>query len=633
MMIRKKLGSRKIWLWIVGIIVVISGIIAGVAWYFGRQWKPMLDRQLKQMVLEATDSLYSVDYSGFTLNLVSGNIHVKNFRLIPNKEVYRKLVELKKAPDNVFDLQVKELVVRNFHPKRLYSEKKLNINSIIIDNPTLFITNRRQPYNDTVRSGKPKTLYQTISTVFKEVRVNDIRFKDIDFTFENRSRKPYRKTIIKNLNVSAVDLLIDSLSETDKARFYHTRKIDLRLQEYKIATPDSLYHLVFKGSSFSTADRQFLIENMSLKPRYSRTAFYKKVGIAKDRFDLSFDNLSLRNIDLRLFAREQKLFAGSMAIRKGSVFVYNNRAYRKKGEDKTGKFPHQQLQKLALDLKIDTLRLRNVGITYAEYNPRSKRTGAINFNNTSGRFYNVTNDASSLRKNNIMTAELTTSFMNAGEMNLDFSFNLTSKRGAFAYSGSLRNMNGVAFNKITRPLGMIEIKSLWIENLKFKVTANDRVARGKTDFYYKNLSVNILKKEDESRKLKSQGLISGVANVFVIKEDNPNNKGKFTPGTVYYERSDDESFFAYLWKGLFSGVKESVGVSREREGKLRNTVEKVGSFLQKMKENREERKEERQEKRQERKKERELKKKIKEEEKEDEENVDKASEKDTTGEG
>lgn len=602
----KKFSSPRIRYWVAGIVLTIAAILGGVVWYLKREWKPILGEQLKQLVIDSSDSLYSITYSDLKFSLITGNASVRNFKLIPNKKVYQNLVRLKKAPDNVYDLQVEILQIQNFHPKRVYTDKKLNVNRIIIDNPTLFITNRRQLYNNK-EPDTPKSLYQSISQVFKEVRVNEIILKDVDFTFENRTNAKAKKTEIKNLNITGADLLIDSLSETDRSRFFHTRKIDLGLKSYRIATSDSLYYINFKNLAFSTSNRQLTLDNINLTPRYSKAAYYRKVGFAKDYFNLNFDSISVNSIDLNRFTRDQKLFSGKISIPKGKISVYNNRAYKRNMADKSDKFPHRQLQKLALELKIDTLDIGNVDITYAEFNPKSKQTGSITFNNTSGRFLNVTNDAATLKKNRFMQADLYTTLWNSGKLAVHFNFNLTSPRSAFSYSGSLKNMNGLALNNITKPLGLIEIKSATINNMSFKVTANNKVARGTMRFNYDNLAVNILQKDDESGALKKQGLVSTVANVFVIQEDNPNRKGEFTPGTIYYARSYYESFFSFLWRSLFSGVKESVGVSREREGKLRNVAKKVGSFIGNLKEKREERKEERQERREERKKEKELK--------------------------
>lgn len=130
-----KRSPPRIWIWAAVITIGISLLLTGAWWYFSRYWKPMLSEQIKQLVIEASDSLYTIEYSGFSLNVATGNATVRNFRLIPHERVYQKLLAAKKAPDNVVSLSVEKLQIENFHPTLLYRQKKLNIRSILIVNP------------------------------------------------------------------------------------------------------------------------------------------------------------------------------------------------------------------------------------------------------------------------------------------------------------------------------------------------------------------------------------------------------------------------------------------------------------------------------------------------------------------
>ncbi len=596
-------------------VLVLVIAVGSVAWYLSREWKPLLDQHLKDMVLASTDSLYRVEYDNFDLNLVTGTASISNFRLIPDSLVYEKLVRRQEAPDNVYELSVDAVVLRNFHPKLLYSEKKLNITKIIIDNPSLRIVNRRQPYNDTVpdHPAKPRTLYQVISKVFKEVKVGDILLKDINFTFVNRSNQPTKQTSLRNLNIVISDILIDSLSEQDPNRLYHTRNVNLLMADYRMATPDSLYYVKFKGISFSTSGRTLSLEKMSMEPRYPIAEFYRKVGQRKDRFNMVFNSVLLRGIDLHRFSREQKLYANSFNLKNALVEIYNTNAYPNgKKVAKYGKFPHQQLQRLALDLKIDTFNIRNTAISYSEFSKVSRQTGKVTLDRTSGRIYNFTNDSVALSRNHLMKAYFTSYLMNKGRLDIRFTFDLTDRLGAFSYNGTLGAMDGRAINKITRPLGMIEINSADIKKMSFEATANEVSANGKLRFYYNHLNVKVLSRDKQTGEVKKQGLVSTVANLFVIHSDNPNKKGDFTEGTIRYVRPSNASFFAVLWQSLFSGIKGGVGVSADKETRIKSTVAKVTSVIGGIKEKLAERKERREQRKKERQVEKELKKRQKE---------------------
>ncbi|MGV3704863.1 MAG: hypothetical protein ACO1NU_05745 [Arcticibacter sp.] len=601
------------WKWILIILLILLMILAGGAWYLSSRWKPLLDTQLKQLVLNSSDSLYRVEYTDLKINLISGKASLKNLKLIPNEDRYKELERLKRAPDNMYNLQVESFDLVNFHPKRLYDSRKLNVDKIVIDHPKMIITNKRQPYNRKADTVSKKSLYQMISKSLREVRINDIQLKDIDFVLINRSTPKEKKTAIRNLNLTVTDFLLDSLSEKDKNRFYHTRNVDVELKDYKIATADSLYFLRFKSVKFSTKARSLVMDDARMQPRYNIPGFYRKVKMSKDRFDIRFNQIVLKGIDLEELKTDQRFFASRMVLADGKVGIYNTNALPKKVESKSGKFPHQQLQKLALDLRIDTLQLRRIQIAYQEFNKKTGKTGTVFFANTRGAIYNITNDPGSLKKNRFMRAELSTLFLKKANLHVTFNFNLTDKAGAFTSTGTLGAMNGTALNQVTNPLAMINVNSLNVRKLQFNIRANERLARGTVRFYYSNLNIQLLKINDETGRVEKQGLVSGIANTFVLNEGNPDpkNNNVFTVGTIYLRRPPSFAFFKFYWKSLLEGVKESVGVSREKENRIKTVVSKVGEVVSGVKSDFEALKDKMRENKQERIKKRELKKKEK----------------------
>lgn len=227
-----------------------------------------------------------------------------------------------------------------------------------------------------------------------------------------------------------------------------------------------------------------------------------------------------------------------------------------------------------------------------------------------------------------MKAELSTLFMGKANLHVTFNFNLTDKNGAFSSTGTLGRMDGRALNQVTNPLAMVTVKSLNVRKLQFNIRANERVARGTVRFYYSDLNIQLLKIDEETGKLKKQGLVSGIANTFVLNVGNPDprNNNVFTVGKIYFQRPPSFAFFKFYWKSLLEGVKESVGVSRERENRIKNVVSKVGEVVSGVKSDFEALKEKIRENKQERIQKRAIKRKEKQEKKE-QEAEDKAEEK------
>jgi len=600
--VRKK---RSIRLWPI-VVLGLLAIIGGSGYYFynnyvsGNKWKPLLQQKLKELVLRSSDSLYRIEYSDFDLNITSGNATLSDFKLIPDTVVYQKLVAQHKAPDNLFTLSVKKLSIKNVGAKKAYQEKILNIDNITIDNPDLTIVNKRYSFNDTVKVGKPKTPYEVIKKIFKQLRIDSISLKDISVNYINKSNPVTKQTALKHLDIDISDVVIDSLSSTDTSRFYYTKGVNITLHDYKVATPDGLYNIALKQIYFSTSERKIILDKVSFTPRYKTDEFYRRMGESGDIFTLKFKQIGINDIDLQRFLRDQKLYAGTMNIADASVKIYSNNAIKGKKSIKIGKDPHQSLQKVALDMKLNRLNIKNTDISYSETDAETLATGIIDFKNTSGYFLNVTNDADAKRRNHFMAAHIKTTFMDAAPFAVNFKFDLTDKKGAFNYSGSLGAFDGTILDKLVKPLAMVHVKSADVKRLDFNVDANNYGGKGNLQFYYNNLNVQLLKKVDGKAELQNQGLISKVANALIIDNDNPDKKGNFRPGPIDLQREATTSFFSFLYKALLDGLKPSVGFDKKTENTVNKVVAKVSTLVDKfnqLKAERKQRKEARQAKR------------------------------------
>lgn len=578
---------KPIWKWIIGVVVFLLLAVAIGSWYLSRNWKPILDEQLKTAIINASDSLYQISYDDISLNLITGNASLINFELIPDSSVYRRLHERKEAPDNIFHIQVDRLRIRNVGVRRIVTQSKLNVGDIIFDNPNVHITNEYQVYNDTVSTSADKTLYESISNTFKEVSIQNMLFNNVNlkFTKVTDSANP-AVTELTNINLRIHDLLIDSLSEMDTTRFFHTREIELDMPGTRYNLPDSLYYASFDHLTVSTSANNLLITGLKYAPRMSKGDFRKKVNQAKDMFVISFDTIRMEHIDLTRFVRNQRIEAGELYLDKGVLDISNDLTYRRIPKNHIGRAPHQQLMQLNQNIKIDSVMVSNVDISYAEVGSNTGREGKITFQRTGGKLYNVTNDSLALLQNKTMVWDMTTYMMNTGKISAVFNFDMLSKNGAHSYRGTLGPMNGTSLNRILTPLLNVEVASANIKGVSFNVDATDHRARGQLKFDYNNLKANILESPDEDGKRSSKSIISFLANSFIINDSNPDANGVYHTGTINYARQVEHSFFKHLWQSLLDGIKPTVGIGKERERKMMNsvesvkgTVEKTGNFL------------------------------------------------------
>jgi hypothetical protein len=588
-MVKRYTISYELIKWLAAGTLTLFVIFSVASWYYSEKLRPIITHEIKDLVLSTTDSLYQINFSTVKTNVFTGNASLSDVEIIPDSSVLRRLGIRHKAPNNVYTIRVKKLSIRGFHPWRLFKHQKLNVEQLLLDNPSIQMANRQQPYNENKRAASRSSPYAYISKYLKEFRVNTIRFSNIRFKYVNNNLSRPETDSLVNLNVTLKDWLIDAKSASDPTRMYLLKDIVLNIKDYAYATPDSLYHIRVDRFDFRASTGRIKINQFRLVPRYSEMEFGQVAGYAKDRFNISLNDISLSGIDFPLYVRKQELLASEMNINNGFLAVFNNNMLPEQNLAKVGKFPHQLLQSVKAAITVKKLSLDRINISYAEYDRDSKEKGIITFDNTSGLITNVTNAPAFKKRDPFMFARMHSKLMGEGKMDVNFRFDLSAADGGFAYAGVLKNMDGRALNKVTRPLGMLQIRSGYINQLSFRVQANDKRATGKLNFRYERLGVNLLEREEGEDHLVKKGWLSFLANNLVLNTSNPDRNGKFVTANINYAKVPTSTFFSYLYKTLFEGIRYSIGFTDSKEQQIKEQVEK----FEKMKADRELRRENR----------------------------------------
>ncbi|MCX2478747.1 hypothetical protein OQY15_06560 [Pedobacter sp. MC2016-15] len=589
-MIKTSRKTFTILKWIAGIVFVLFMTADAASWYLSSKRRPIVTKELKDLVLNATDSLYRIEFSTVNTNYLLGNASILDVNILPDTNIFNKLVRLKRAPNNIYEVRLKKLTIWNFHPFRLFKDKTLDVDQLLFEHPSVVMINRQFDFNEN-RSARPyKSPYGYISKFLQRVCVNSIDFKNISFKYVNKNLPVAEADSLDNLDITFKDWLIDANSASDPSRFYLIKDVLINLNDYDFATPDSLYRMRINSLSFKASTGLLHVNRFSLSPRYSEMDFGRVAGYAKDRFNIQMSDIRLTGIDLPLYVKKLQLSARDMTINNGFVNVFNNNELPSKGVARMGKFPHQLLQTVKGQLSVKRLNLNNIDFRYALFDRYTRQKGKISFENTSGTITNVTNEARVKSKNPFMLASLDSYMMGQGKLHVNFKFDLNARNGAFSYNGELTNMKGSVLNKITKPLGLVQVKSGQVQKLNFDVVADETKARGKLSFAYDDLSIGLLKKVEGNNRLVKQKLISMLANALVINPANPNKEGKFITAPIEFERDPTNSFFSFIWQSLFQGIKYTVGLTPQKEAEI---ATKIAEF-EKMKADREQRRENRQ---------------------------------------
>lgn len=546
--------KRKFWYWFGGILGTIILILGIAALILSAKWKPTLTTKIKEGVGNASNGLYKIDFKDIHLNVLTGTAVLDSISFMPDTNVFHQLREKKQAPTHLFRVKLAHLKISRVGILNAYFKKKVDLSAIILDHPSIDMVYHKVPKRpDTVKD--ERTLYQQISKSLKSISVGAIKVIDADFDYYNGKRK---LNAIKHLSINVKDVLIDSAAQFDTTRVFHSKNIGFELLGYQSETKDRLYTLKLDTLRGSITGRDLEVRGFKMEPKYPKIEFSRKYSVQKDRYDLDFKRISLSGIDYVGLNNNGELFVKAINLGSAQVNVFMNRELPPSRLDKSGNFPHMALKRLPIPTIVEQLNIAKVNVAYGEYNPKTREIGTVKLDGLNGKITNLTNDSARLAKQSHAYADLNTYVMGAAKMNVKIDFHLASNNGAFSYKGKVGGFNLRALNAISKPLGQIELESGQVTSASFDVSANSAGSKGVVYFYYKDLKIKMLG-EDSDGKEKKKGLLSFLANTILIKDDNiPGEKGRFA--NVTHEREPQASFFNIMWKSVFKGMREIVGI-------------------------------------------------------------------------
>ena len=534
---------RKKW---VIVLSSLSVIIIAVFVYFKlrgtKDFEPLIKEKLQQLVLEGSDSLYRLDIDKIEVDISDAHIIVKNASLNIDSARLVLLDSLRRAPNDVFKVSLKDLVIDGIGPDDFLKKKNIDLNVIYITEPVVEIFHHKRAYNYSPPDSV--TLYKKIGKEVGHFSINQLSVLNIDFKYHNVSNGN-KLTHFKNVSFDFRSILIDSSTQNDSTRFLYAKDAKITLSDYNITTPDSLYHFHVDSMILNAASRKLDLSNLSLKPVGDKEDFSKKLDYYKDRYDITIKKASIQYIEWWQLLSEDGLTARQIKLDDGKVEIFADRTLRDPHKNKVGNYPHQILMRLKLPVMINNIDVNNFKVTYTELNAKTGKKGTITFDDISGSFTNITNRKEVIDQNKYFSLNANAKLMNAGALHALFKFDLANANtGNFSLDLEVGNMDGKELNTATKPLGLFEIKNADIKKILLHMNANDNNSNGTVTFYYNELQVDVLKQDEEQHnKLKKRGLISFIANNFVIKQSNTSDDNNKDPKHVSYKRDPEKSFF------------------------------------------------------------------------------------------
>lgn len=523
-----------------------------------KDFEPLIKEKLVNLVKNASDGLYYLEIEKLEVNVLNSSITLINAHLRPDTLVYAEMEKIRKAPNDVFEVSVSQLGISDIVAADFLSTKAINLRRLFIDKPVVKVLHKKQPYN--IQEDSVKTVYQQIRKDISGIKVDTIILKNIDFTYTNQSRN--RQTRLSNVKIFFSDILIDSSTQFDRQRFLFAKNCIISVEDYKIKTTDGLYGMSIEDINIQTAGQAIQLSGIHFKPMLSEKKFYQQVRHQQDIFTLSIQKINFNTIHWWAILSEESFISKNIKISKGNLKVYNDKSQAPDTRSKVGKYPQQLLMRLPFTLQLDTLQINDFDISYTELNPKSANTGTLYFNNINATLTNITNDSQRIAKNPFAKLTANAVFLKQAPMTAVFKFNLANyKKGDFTLDVTMGALTSSVLNKITIPLALLRLNSVNVKKLEVNMKGDNYRGTGIVKLVYSDLNITALKNTDDA--LKKRGLLSMVANLFIIKKDNPIYGKPLRVEKAAFKRDPNKSFFNLVWKTIFTGAAQTVGYNKK----------------------------------------------------------------------
>ncbi|HWB26885.1 MAG TPA: hypothetical protein VG738_15485 [Chitinophagaceae bacterium] len=548
-------------------ITIAALIVLGVFIYLKKRkladFEPVIKDKLQSLVIKATDSLYRLEFDTLDADVLSSRLTVVNARLLPDSTVITKMKAAGTLPPNIFKVSLDTLLVTGIDLNDFISNKKIDLDTLYINQPyvEIFHMGQHAPVKD---STTIQGLYDKMAKQLNRLSIKKLFVKNMHMEHENNAGgKTGKKIALDNVNVFFDDILMDSTTAHDYSRFLFAKNAVASLATMRIPTADSLYYLVVDSVSLNAVHNSANIGRFTVQPRYSRAEFEHRISRQKDLYHLIINNIHLQNINWGHILTGEAFTADTIAMNGGTLDIYTDRRLPTP-PSKLGKYPHQLLMKDSTPVSIRAITLRDFDISYSELNPNSGKTGTITFSNAHGVVTNIANTKSSIAQNDVMKIKAEAIFLHKANVTATFMFNLAkAKQGVFSVDAAMAGMDATQLNAVAEPLGRFSIQQGKIESLTTHISGDNYNAKGSITFLYSNLKIAVLKKDPaDTMQFKKRGLLSFIANTFVIKNANPTPGGDVRTLPCSHKRDITKSFFNLVWKTAEDGIKKTAGYNK-----------------------------------------------------------------------
>lgn len=437
----------------------------------------------------------------------------------------------------------------------LIGGSNVRINNIQFDSLDLLTRIERFPTKDSLPDNASFNFYSLIRGLHG-VEVNRIQIKNGNATWlDHENKKVWGK--INNVQLLVDSFTLDSATAATNNGWFSFQTIQMEGITGELYLADSLHKIQTTKIQLDYQNSRVIIDSLKLIPLFSKSQMRHVRQFETNRFELTIPQVTITGFDIRSVMVKNELRVERILFENFSLNVFRDKN-PPRDPSHFPSLPQLALQRAHLNIKIDSVSIRNAFIEYEQLSEKTQKTGNISFEKIDAEFNNITNDSIRYQQNARATLQVSTRLMGISQLTVYAVFNLTNQNGDHWIRGSLGKLDLTALNKVLEPLTAVSIRSGVLNQLSFNVRLKNDVSDGEVTFLYSDLKIDKLNKDHLLDRDFDNTIKSLLANTFIIKKSNPSGGRDARVGTVHFKRAKEKAIFDFWLKSVLDGMKFTV---------------------------------------------------------------------------
>lgn len=511
--------------------------------------RPLFIKKMQDLVKKSSNGLYNLSVGGLDVDILASTVALHKVSLRPDAQAVKRMKATGLLPESIINASFESLLIDGINLDDAINSKSMDYKLIKLVNPHIELEQLKKSKKKNDEDFSQRFLKEMDKLAIKQVEVDGGNIIVHDKTKGSTQK-------LQQVQIRMKDILLNDATRKDKDRFLFAKQAELDFRDFSMKSGDGLYDLKIGNVAVKATQKKVVLKNFTYSSTLSKEEFVKKHKTAKSMYDVTLPSVTINGIDWWPALNGEEVAAGEVELKGGEISVYFDRALPR--EKKYGKFPNQMLAKLPLRVDVEKVKIGDLDIAYEEKSIRSEQSATIYFDNVSADIMRINN---SKKNNKPLTMNATALFMKEVPMKVAITLDMDNpEKGNFTAALQMDGFDTDVVNSFAKPLGLVKIERGEIKELKADIKGNEMGATGDVKVRYDKLRISMWKKKKGEEELKKKHLMTFVANLLAIKNNNPWwLDGQLRQKEPQFKRDPDDSFLALVWKTMFTGILKTVG--------------------------------------------------------------------------